>query len=130
MLLIFVVSHSSYFGHSLCSCLFCLVLMNSFVPDSLMTPIPIRPKSFGGRFFILAEEITFRLCIYLCLSNLFHGNMERKQEKACLNHNEKTNHKWDIDCWRLCWHLLRYYVEFKGFGVFNHALDFERLHSI
>lgn len=42
----------------------------------------------------------------------------------------KTNHKWGIDSWRLCWHFLSYYVEFKSFGVLITALDFERLHSI
>lgn len=42
----------------------------------------------------------------------------------------KTNNKWDVDCWRLCWHILHWTLNLKALECVITALESERSHSI
>lgn len=67
-------------------------------------------------------------CAFTFVCQIRFASQRENETRVSLDESRwKTNHKWDVGCWRLCWHFLSYYVEFKGFGVFNHCSGFWKI---
>lgn len=84
----------------------------------------------GRVFFRLGVELTFRIVnVLLFVKFVSPERLEMKQELSCLNVNKKKkNHKWDVDCGRLCWHIpsLYFNTNLKALECLITALDSER----